>query len=221
MPCGGTCIPIPIFPGLGTSLIGAPCICIEPIPPIAFGPPAFGLFPFDRSLFLMGDLGRSPSISPLVGTTAFPEPLAFACARISPSHNSRSHATPPTRASSIGGLSSVPRVTHPLRREDARPNISRRRVPRQKFSISECISGGFRRGSRAAGELRLEVRCGGRDVPAGSPSQIITSVSREYISSKRIGDCKISHQCCNGRTSRLSSVGPSLEYPSDNVRSCA
>ena len=60
----------------------------------------------------------------------------------------------------LGGLTIEPGVTYPLRREDARPNISRRQVPRRKLSITECISGGFRRGSGEAGELRLEAKCG-------------------------------------------------------------
>ena len=64
-------------------------------------------------------------------------------------------AMPSTRASSMGGLTIEPRVTHPLRREDARPNISKRRVPRQKFSIPEYISRSFRRGSGEAREFRL------------------------------------------------------------------
>ena len=47
--------------------------------PIAFAPLALGLFLFDWSLFLMDDLGQSPSVSPLVGTTAFPALPALAC----------------------------------------------------------------------------------------------------------------------------------------------
>ena len=69
-------------------------------------------------------------------------------------------AMPLTRASSIGGLSIEPGATHPLRREDARPNISKRRVPRQKSFITERISGGFRRGSGGARKFRLETKCG-------------------------------------------------------------
>jgi hypothetical protein len=55
-------------------------------------------------------------------------------------------------------------VTHPLLKDVILPKISRRRIPRQKFSMSVYISGGLRVGSD------------------GSPSQMITSVSEKQMS---------------------------------------
>ena len=53
-------------------------------------------------------------------------------------------------------------------------------------------------GSGEAGEFRLETKW---DVPTERPSQIITSVYEKTISTKKIGNGKIAHQCCIRRTS--------------------
>jgi hypothetical protein len=41
-------------------------------------------------------------------------------------------------------------VSHPRRSECGEPYRCRRRVPRQKFSINDCSSGGFKSGSADA-----------------------------------------------------------------------
>lgn len=113
----------------------------------------------------VGDLGRRASISCEFGTTHFPPASEIRC-RVASSHESLFHgcttspsavrACSPTLAPSLA----VSTVTHPRRRDErARPKSSRRRVPRQKFSIRVYISGGLRIGS------------------AVSPSQMMTSVS--------------------------------------------
>ena len=126
---------------------------------------------------------------------------------------------PSTRASSIGGCRSSQGSPTLLVRRRATEYFEA--VPRQKFSITGCISGGCQRGSREAGELRLEEKWGERGHTAGPSSQIITSLSRETISTNKVDNCKMAHQCCNKRTSSLSSQGPSCESPPDNGQACA
>ena len=117
-----------------------------------------------------GDLGRRASISDVIGTTAleldnscliFPSQISCCHFTAWPPSSPSTWTEPPSERDSWQSIPHVITVIQPRRSDEGRPNISSRRIPRQKFSIKVYISGGFRVGS------------------AESPSQMITSVSRE------------------------------------------
>lgn len=122
-----------------------------------------------------GDFGLNASISEVIGTTGLPleASLMPSCHVCSTQRFARPPSSPSTcRAPDAGRCSSCPgarTVTHPLRSEESFPDTSRRRVPRQKFSIKVYISGGLRVGS------------------SGSPSQMMTSVSAKMCQNRYIG----------------------------------
>ena len=142
-----------------------------------------------------GDFGRRASISELCGTTGFPpcDSCLTWASQGSRFHFSGGAASPEPVSTSIASsstLSSSPSArteTQPRRSVLARPNSSSRRIPRQKFSIRVYISGGFNVGS------------------VGSPSQIMTSVSRKKglskIRSEILWVWMNTHRYCNVQTS--------------------
>ncbi|KIM65532.1 hypothetical protein SCLCIDRAFT_474118 [Scleroderma citrinum Foug A] len=150
--------PLRAAPG---TLSGTPPLTPTPTPPLTPPPPAV-------SPVRLGDLGRSVSISDVLGRTHLPFPIEDSCLTASSQlslshrrtfsgrHEARSCTSSCTRSSSP----SASTVTQPRLNDDrARPKISSRRVPRQKFSMRVYISGGLRVGS------------------SGSPSHMMTSVS--------------------------------------------